>query len=110
VQIEQKMADSLNDSLGKKWLMAVSPDMTRSDSIFVMPVKDGENSIGKKWLMLIVDNNPFYTQKLTLSECYFYNVIAVYLLEWGMKSKLVSLSLRKLNISVALLSVPDWNE
>jgi len=63
--------------------------------------------MSKEWLMGIVDNSPFNTQKLTLSKQGFYNAVAVCLLEWGMKPKLVSLSLRKLNISVVLLSIPN---
>lgn len=88
------MADELIYSLGKKRLMLVMLDMTGSVGVFAVFISDYKNSIGKKWLMLIVDNGDFYTQKLTLSKSGFYNVIVIYLLECGMKSKLVSLSLR----------------
>jgi hypothetical protein len=110
VQIKQKMADEPIYPLGKKWLMLVTPDMTGPVGVFTGLISNAKNSIGKKWLMLIVDNDTDYTQKLTLSKSGFYNAIAIYLLECEMKSKLVSLSLRKLNISVALLSLADSND
>ena len=52
------MADSLNYSLGKKWLTHLMPDIAGSDGIFFDPIKGLKNNVGKKWLMLIVDNGP----------------------------------------------------